>query len=143
PRWYGTPPERRIADPADPSRIFSWLICQSYDDKGNVIAYRYKPENSEAVDTSQANERNRTDQTRSAGRYIKRVLYGNRTPYFPDLAAGDPLPLPADWCFELVFDYGEHDDQAPVPKETGKPWTWRPDPFSTYRAGFEVRTYRP
>ena len=24
-----------------PSRIFSWLICESYDDKGNVIVYEY------------------------------------------------------------------------------------------------------
>ncbi len=36
--------ESRIADPADPGRIFSWLICESYDDKGNVIVYDYKPE---------------------------------------------------------------------------------------------------
>jgi hypothetical protein len=35
--WYGTTPESRVADPADPARIFSWLICQSYDDKGNAI----------------------------------------------------------------------------------------------------------
>ena len=40
--WYGKTPESRIADPADPSRVFSWLICESYDDKGNVISYQYK-----------------------------------------------------------------------------------------------------
>ena len=36
---YGKTAESRIADPADPTRIFSWLICQSYDDKGNAIVY--------------------------------------------------------------------------------------------------------
>src|SRR6266508_390947 len=34
--WYGKSDESRIYDPSDESRIFSWLICQSYDDKGNV-----------------------------------------------------------------------------------------------------------
>src|SRR5262249_24713715 len=34
------------------------------------------------------------------------------------------------------------DQQAPVPQETGTPWECRADPFSTYRATFEVRTYR-
>src|SRR5262245_31269268 len=30
--WYGKTADSRIADPADQSRIFSWLICQSHDD---------------------------------------------------------------------------------------------------------------
>ena len=81
--WYGKTAESRIADPADPSRIFSWLICESYDDKGNVVVYQYKPEDSAGVDLSQVHERNRTDRARSAQRYIKSVFYGNRTPYFP------------------------------------------------------------
>ena len=58
--WYGKTSESRVADPADQTRIFSWLICESYDDKGNVISYRYKEENSDGVDLSQAHERNRT-----------------------------------------------------------------------------------
>jgi hypothetical protein len=36
--WYRKTDESRIFDPADATRIFSWLICESYDDKGNVIA---------------------------------------------------------------------------------------------------------
>jgi RHS repeat-associated protein len=140
--WYGRTMESRIADPTHPSHIFTWLICERYDDKGNVTAYEYKSENSDGIDHSLVHERNRTDITRSANRYIKRVFYGNGTPYFPDLTASAPLPLPTDWCFELVFDYGEHDDDAPVPQETGRLWNCRGDPFSTYRATFEVRTYR-
>ena len=58
--WYGKTDESRIVDPADPTKIFSWLICESYDDKGNVIAYQYKSENSENLDDSQAHERNRS-----------------------------------------------------------------------------------
>jgi RHS repeat-associated protein len=139
--WYGKATESRIADSSDPSRIFTWLICESYDDKGNVIVYKYKAEDSQGVNQSQVHERNRSD-TRSANRYLKHVLYGNRTPYFPDLKAAESVPLPPEWYFELVLDYGEHDLHAPVPKETGTPWNCRLDPFSSYRATFEVRTYR-
>ena len=139
--WYGKTSESRIADPDDPSRVFTWLICESYDDKGNVICYQHKAENSEGVDLSQACERNRTDASRSANRYVKHIFYGNLTPYFPDLTAEAPVSLPTDRCFELVFDYGEHDLNAPLPQETGT-WVCRSDPFSTYRATFEVRTYR-
>jgi len=43
--------------------------------------------------------------------------------------------------FKVVFDYGDHNTAAltPTPNQT---WLVRPDPFSTYRPGFEVRTYR-
>ena len=141
--WYGKTLESRVADPGDATRIFSWLICESYDDKGNVVVYRYKPEDSSGVDTSQANERNRSDATRSAQRYIKHIFYGNRTPYFPVLTVNPPVALPTNWCFELVFDYGEHDLKSPLPQDTGKPlWICRVDPFSTYRPTFELRTYR-
>ena len=139
--WYGKTAESRVADHADSSRIFSWLICESNDAKGNVISYRYKPEDSAGVDTSAAHERNRTDQTRSVKRYLKHILYGNRTPYFPDLTQPQLAPLPVDWCFQVVFDYGEHDANNPTPQDAGQ-WTCRLDPFSTYRSTFEVRCYR-
>jgi RHS repeat-associated protein len=145
--WYGRSPESRIVDPHDATHIFSWLICQSHDDKGNVMVYGYKAEDSCGVDTTRAHERNRTappglPDPRAANRYLKRIRYGNRTPFFPDYAAdGAAAALPADWLFEVVFDYGEHDAGAPRP-EDGGPWTCRLDPFSTYRAGFEIRTYR-
>ncbi|MBA1288460.1 SpvB/TcaC N-terminal domain-containing protein [Pseudomonas japonica] len=140
--WYGRTAQSRIADPLDSGRIFSWLICESHDDKGNAIVYEYKPENSAGVDLSLAPELNRTDLTRSAQRYLKRIRYGNRVPYRPDLTAPQPTPLPSDWCFEVVLDYGEHDLLAPVPQEASQAWSCRVDPFSGYRAGFEVRSYR-
>ena len=139
--WYGKTAESRIADPTNPARIFSWLICETYDDKGNVCVYQYKPEDSGNVDLSQANECNRSDITRSANRYLKYVLYGNQTPYFPNLTGDSPVALPSDWHFELVFDYGEHDKNEPQPRQA-PPWPCRADPLSTYRATFEVRTYR-
>jgi RHS repeat-associated protein len=138
---YGLDAASRIADPADASRIFEWRISQSYDAKGNVISYVYKPEDSEGVDLTRANERNRTSASRATQRYIKNIFYGNRIPFFPDLTAAAATALPTDWCFELVFDYGEHDPAAPAPQEV-QPWSCRLDPFSTYRPTFEMRTYR-
>src|SRR6202035_5734794 len=71
-----------------------------------------------------------------ASRYCKRILYGNAQPYDPQGPA-----RPCDWHFQLVFDYGEHGAATPRPEEEAV-WPSRPDAFSTYRAGFEVRTHR-
>jgi RHS repeat-associated protein len=151
--WYGRTAESRITDPADNSRIFSWLICQSYDDKGNVIVYGYKREDSVGVDLAKAHERNRGDKDdsrRKTNRYLKRIRYGNRTPYLPILSATawpDPpsaegkIDASADWLFEVVFDYGEHAKAIPKPNDDSG-WPVRNDPFSSYRACFDVRTYR-
>src|ERR1700677_3046486 len=132
---FGRDAMNRIADPADPSRVFSWLLELSYDDRGNAVSYAYKQENdSGAPDT--ASEVNRVV---DANRYLKRVRYGNEDPYLPTGRA--PAPLPQRWCFELVLDYGEHDSVSPTLHES-TPWSCRPDPFSSYRSGFEIRTYR-
>lgn len=98
---YGKDNNSRIFDPADsspanPTRVFSWLICESYDDKGNAIVYGYAAENADNVDRGQANERNRV---RTANRHLKRIRYGNRVSRLiqPDLTL-------ASWMFEVVFD---------------------------------------
>ncbi len=151
---YGMDNSSRIFDPNDPDkehpkRIFSWLICESCDDKGNAIVYEYAEENDDNVDHTQANERNRL---RIANRYLKRIRYGNRVSRLlqPDLTQ-------AEWMFEVVFDYdeGHYEELDPDPaRPLAEPhrfvrasassehhWKKRPDPFSSYRAGFEVRTY--
>ena len=134
---YGKTTESRIADPNEPRRIFSWLICESYDDKGNAIVYEYEEENSEGIDIYQIHERNRTRESRRANRYLKRIKYGNERPKQPN----EDLSLRTDWMFEVVFDYGEHHPNNPIPTDLGT-WSVRHDPFSSYRAGFEIRTYR-
>ena len=120
--WYGRTSDSRIADSADPSRIFTWQICETYDAHGNVSVYQYKGEDSAGVDVGAAHEHNRSPLTRSAKRYLKHIFYGNRTPYFPDLTQAAPAALPTDWCFQVVFDYGEHDLLNPTPQDPG-PWT--------------------
>jgi len=134
---YGKTSESRISNPDNATHIFSWLICESYDDKGNAIRYRYQPEDSQGIGRTQVHERNRTPESRSTNRYLKHIDYGNLTPRQPD----EDLSLRTDWLFEVVFDYGEHDPVIPTPIASGV-WSIRNDPFSSYRAGFEVRTYR-
>jgi RHS repeat-associated protein len=132
---YGQHPESRIADPTDPTRIFSWLLELSFDDRGNTIRYVYKPEDRANVPHT-ASEQHRVV---SANRYLKRILYGNDTPYLPGTEQFSAMPT--DWCFQLVLDYGEHDPTTPTPEEENT-WSSRLDPFSSYRSRFEVRTYR-
>ncbi|MEV6409492.1 SpvB/TcaC N-terminal domain-containing protein [Streptomyces bobili] len=153
---YGTDSRSRIERPADhqpskeASRIFSWLICESFDDKGDAVVYEYAAENADNVDHSLASERNRL---RIANRYLKRIKYGNLVSRLvqPDLSR-------TSWLFEVVFDYdeGHYETVDPDPAlasseqhqfalasaSPAHPWAARPDPFSSHRAGFEVRTYR-
>lgn len=147
---YGKDAHSRIADPEDPGRIFSWLICETRDDKGNAVLYQYKPEDGAGVDLTRTYERNRgarNDPRRATNRYIKRIRYGNRAPLLDNLTGQRPRTLTAaqiqtaGWMFEVVFDYDEHDVNAPKPNDAGQ-WSYRDDAFSSYRAGFEVRTCR-
>ena len=82
PRSTARPTRARIADPADPTRVFSWLICESYDDKGNADRLRVQAGGRRTASICrQAHERNRTDRRpAAANRYLKRIRYGNRTP---------------------------------------------------------------
>ena len=124
---YGRSAAARIADEANESRVFSWLLDESFDDKGNVIVYEYKLEDLVGVPPSVAEVHR---QSGGPARHLKRIRYGNRVPGARD-----------DWLFTVVFDYGDHDPAAPAIAED-RPWPARNDPFSTCRPGFEVRTYR-
>ena len=141
---YGATAASRIADPADPARVFSWLICASYDDTGNAAVYDYLAEDSAGVDTGLASERNRTERSRSAGRYPKRIRYGNRVPCAGQRDGRDSAgraDRAAAGCSRSSSTTATMTRHAPLP-EPARPWPCRPDPFSTYRPGFEVRTYR-
>ncbi len=134
---YGESTDCRIADPVNDSHVFQWMIERTYDNKGNVIYYKYKAEDDDEV-TIEINEKQRWDGTEQlfSNLYLKSVHYGNTTPY-----NGNTDPASLDYLFQLVFDYGEHDLSSPGVGDNGK-WSVRQDPFSSYRAGFEIRTYR-
>lgn len=135
---YGLTPESRLADPADPHRVFAWLLCQTHDDKGSITLYRYKQEDFDNLPVK-LSEKNRLH--RCAQVYPKAILYGNKTAWY----SGSPLPAEEDFLFRVVMDYGEHDDMAASAIDLYKgtrAWVSRKDAFSSCRAGFEVRTYR-
>ena len=155
---YGLDAESRIADPENPDHVFSWLICRRYDDTGNAILYNYAAENDRGADLAKPNERSRI---RTANRYPKRIRYGNRLPLLLDPEKPsfrrshiEPHDLDgAQWMFEVVFDYGERHYREEEPDEEGRVLAHgseapqsdsrvRRDPFSSYRSGFEIRTYR-
>ncbi|TIN77493.1 SpvB/TcaC N-terminal domain-containing protein [Mesorhizobium sp.] len=151
---YGADADSRISDPNRPERVFSWLISETRDDRGNAIVYGYRREDATGVAANLPHERNRG--ARGANLYPKRIRYGNRTPLL-DGGGQRPLQLSqeqidgAGWMFELVFDYGDHDSSDPRPQDNeltwpnGRPkypWAHRADAFSNHRAGFEVRTSR-
>jgi RHS repeat-associated protein len=143
---YGLNADSRIADPEYSNKVFSWLLERTFDNKGNVLIYEYKRE--DLADVAPAIfEKNRNADNATKQQYLKRVKYGNTIPYLSTMNA----PIAAvhtdnKWHFELVFDYGEHHNDANgLPQYAPAPtahWTARPDPFSSYRAGFEIRDYR-
>ncbi|HEX4934912.1 MAG TPA: SpvB/TcaC N-terminal domain-containing protein, partial [Gemmatimonadaceae bacterium] len=128
---YGRTAAARITDPADPARVYSWLIEESTSDRGEIIAYEYAPENGDGVDPTLPHESARIARGHAfANRYLTCVRYANRTP-----------GVRGDWLFSLVLDYatpGANDPEAC----NDRPWPVRADAFSTYRAGFELRTWR-
>ena len=139
---FGLDAASRIADPADPRRIFSWRVSRSWDSKGNAVQYDYLAEDSNGIVAGAAHEVNRTPAQRAAQTYLASVRYGNLTPYVPDFsAAGSDPAFPSAWAFQVVLDYGNHAPAKPVPT-SDRPWTLRPDPFSSRRSGFELRMYR-
>ncbi|MGE2817993.1 SpvB/TcaC N-terminal domain-containing protein [Mycobacterium heidelbergense] len=129
-RLFGRTADSRISDPADTSgrRVFEWLLDEVHDDCGNVAIYEYKREDTANV-ASQPGEAHRlaAGALPQANRYLKRIRYGNAVP-------ADPTST----TMMVVVDYGEHDLS---PTET-RSWPARPDAYSTYTAGFEVRTWR-
>jgi RHS repeat-associated protein len=142
---YGQTAAARVADPANPDRIFEWLPELSYDDRGNCLVYEYKVEDLTGVPRRRAEENRHAGRALFTNQYLKRVRYGNRQPYTATFLANPYAPLPPtglDFLFKVVLDYGEHDLAAARPDLESRPWPARPDAGSDYRAGFERRTYR-
>ena len=81
---YGFDDDSRIADPADPRRIFSYLICRTFDDKGNITRYEYLAESGRNVATER--KRTRPTGTMPTGRtqrYVKQPPLWECAALFP------------------------------------------------------------
>lgn len=130
--YYGRSNETRIYDSENPQKIFEWLLEASYDNKGSIILYQYKQENKDYIDPTSVSEQHRIkNNLRFNQKYLKTILYGNEKPN-----------VPANWNFQIVLDYGEHDLTSLTPQTEVNKWLIRKDPFSSYLSGFEIRTYR-
>jgi RHS repeat-associated protein len=134
---YGESASCRVASAEDPAKVYKWLLEKTYDDKGNIIFYEYKAEDHTNVPASLHEEHRQG--TTMVNRYPKRIRYGNTIPFTPE---NSTFFHTTDWHFEVVLDYGEHGEiNDPTYAET-LPWQHRHDAFSTYTAGFEIRTHR-
>ncbi|MFZ5479067.1 MAG: SpvB/TcaC N-terminal domain-containing protein [Myxococcota bacterium] len=131
-RIYGKATTARLADPDDAGRVFEWFLEEERDEVGNVTTYEYDGHERDAA-VAAIYERNReTTGNGVAYTYLKRVYYGNVTPFS---SAGG-------FYFEVVLDYGDHTAATPtrLPDTTTCPS--RQDVYSSYRSGFDVRCYR-
>ena len=149
---YGDDARRsRIADPGDPARVFSWLICESYDDKGNAIVYEYAAEDDDGRRPragQRAQPRPRTAEPLPEAHQVRQPRLAPR----PAGPGADGLAVRGGLRLRRGPLRGRRPTRRrPRPSSTGSsarraspaaPWAARPDPFSSHRAGFEVRTYR-
>ncbi|MFF5232844.1 SpvB/TcaC N-terminal domain-containing protein [Dactylosporangium sp. NPDC000521] len=69
---YGVDAATRASDPADPSRVATWLLAEAADDRGNLIRCDYEAD--------------------AAARHLKRVRYANRRPASPATGASRSSP---------------------------------------------------
>ncbi|MGK7925813.1 MAG: SpvB/TcaC N-terminal domain-containing protein, partial [Spirulina sp.] len=132
---FGKTEGARICDPDNPSRVFQWFLEETFDAKGNYIIYQYKSENSENISDAVYE----TSHKQTANQYIDRIKYGNDRPVSQDRDVEG-----VNWHFEVVFDYGEYEigSTNATPYIPVARWKNRLDSFSTYHAGFEIRTHR-
>lgn len=135
---FGKTNAARIYDPSHSDHTAVWLMEESLSSTGDDIWYQYAAENKNGLE----NGDNRDCQ---ANRYLSLVNYGNQNASSSlFLLTTDIPPSNQKWLFSLVFDYGERgSDPSVIPTFTsGNTWSVRPDAFSRYEYGFELRTHR-
>lgn len=146
--------------------VYQWFIELTYDEKGNYVRYQYKGDQAEDILAAAPIFESHRRSNVTYQRYIKSIHYGNHQQFLP-ASMSDIIsllktePTSAQHFFMVVFDYGEHGerendghrkiaDQVIISnmheeknsRGDGQRWDRRPDPFSFYRTGFEIRTYR-
>ncbi|MFC0773418.1 SpvB/TcaC N-terminal domain-containing protein [Terrimonas alba] len=142
---FGRNAYARISNPLNPEHIFKWLPELTYDDKGSCMEFGYVKEDLLNVPGSLHEQNRFNNNAPFTNLYLKRVMYGNKNPYYPnpDFPYNPNRPGDPQYLFEVVWDFGDHHEDNPNPAPGKKiDWPCRLDPFSDYRSGFEIRTYR-
>lgn len=129
---YGLAKDSQITNPKITTKVYSWLLEQVIDAKGNACLYTYKAEDNKGVAKSS------WEAGRSyANKYLQSISYGNTQPVV------GLINQEVTWCFTVIFDYGEYDINSKNPGvKPVREWPCRLDSFSTYNAGFEIRCHR-
>ncbi|MGV3345738.1 SpvB/TcaC N-terminal domain-containing protein [Enterobacteriaceae bacterium LUAb1] len=136
----------RLADVAVPHYVAEWCLEEQVTARGEHIVWTWQQEDLLGEGLSE-------DEARFHGGasnlYLTGVYWANVTPavHFLLPAGNDPVAAnAADWLCALRFDYGERgtpgDQPPPYQAGSGTQWTGRPDCFSHWHYGFEVRTRR-
>lgn len=130
----------RVANPANNNQIAQWFLEETVTATGEHIYYHYRAEDDDGCGEQEKTQHGQC----AAGRYLVQVNYGNVTPQTHLLALNDILPPDEAWLFHLVFDYGERSSSLYTSPtfHTAETWVTRPDRFSRFDTGFEVRTRR-
>ncbi len=134
---FGLSRSAQVADPKNSAHVFRWRLEATFDTFGHVTYYQYKPEDLAGVSASDLAEASRFA-CPPANAYLKSVSYGNRMPLATRSPSIDTIAA-LSFLFVVVFDYGEHTTDLPTEAQV---WGVRADPFSSFRSGFETRTYR-
>jgi RHS repeat-associated protein len=154
---FGPSAASRLSDPADNRRVYEWLLAETFDAFGNRLVYEYAADDP-ALHLPEIFEQRRL----ATQRYIRRICYGNLPEPLVDAqqhpityADGAPVGLLRDgrrYAFEVVFDYGDWDLPTHLPHPAAaeglelfgvnRAAPLRPDRFSNFRAGFDIRTLR-
>ncbi|NHB98281.1 SpvB/TcaC N-terminal domain-containing protein [Photorhabdus stackebrandtii] len=142
-QWHilGKKAQACLTNPQNDQQIAQWLLEETVTPTGEHVSYQYRAEDEANCDD---NEKTRHPNT-TAQRYLVQVNYGNVKPQTSLFILDNTPPAPEEWLFHLIFDHGERDTSLyAVPTwDTGTAqWSVRPDTFSRYEYGFEVRTRR-
>ncbi|RJF53339.1 virulence protein [Serratia inhibens] len=133
--------QARIGNPADLTQTAAWLAESSVSLTGEQIYWQYRAEDDIGCDETEKS----AHPIATAQRYLAAVWYGNKKAgrTLPGLA---DIPTADDWLFTLILDYGERGTvltTAPGWLAPGSgDWLCRPDRFSGWEYGFEVRCRR-
>jgi RHS repeat-associated protein len=109
-------------------KIFKWLCDETQDTFGNKIVYTYKRDLGENIEGEYAEEEKGHSYNQLYLESIQYVEYQE-----------DTQSKKTKFLWRVDFDYGQYDARGIY---TIKSWDTRPDRFSYYRAGFEIRTAR-
>ncbi|MFZ0218585.1 MAG: SpvB/TcaC N-terminal domain-containing protein [Candidatus Aquirickettsiella sp.] len=138
---FGKQAHARVAHPTNDKQVAQWLLEETVTPTGEHIYYQYRAEDEAGCDRSEQQQHPHV----SAQRYLVQVNYGNITPRNSLFALDAALPEDSQWLFHLVFDYGERVSSiyaVPNFQADVESWGVRPDCFSRFDYGFEIRTRR-